>query len=139
MEDNCDNRLFTASVVCEEAPRRCKIVGQRVLGLDSTGIKHMTYRGQLLTIEGKDGDGDSVLIAFKMCLDESAKCYTSFFNHEKGYEEEGEAVNAWMNSVDISPMPCCVRIAMGSTICLAMLSVRWLLVVRWLVCAWSFV
>ena len=92
------NRFVSITVICHAACRRCKRVGQRIVGTDGAHMKHRLFRGQLLAMEGRDGNGKNVLMAFMLCPIENANNYRRFFTIMKGAEVDGELLAEWLDS-----------------------------------------
>ena len=110
MEVDDENRFVSVTVLCFAAARRCKL-GQDVFGVDGAHFKHSIYQGQLLALEGRDGDGKSVLIAFRICPKEDTENYEAFFHHLKSADVDAESFNLWINSSKVGEPTClCMRV-----------------------------
>ena len=97
MDTDKDHCFVSITIVSDAALRRCKLVGQKVLAVDGIYMKHRVYHGYMMAVEAQDGNGESFLLAVKICPNDSQKQYTGLFDAIKAHDVDGEPFGSWLD------------------------------------------
>ena len=98
MNTDEDHHFVSITIVSDAAVRRCKLAGQKVLAVDGIYMKHRIYRGYMMAVEARDGNGESFLLAVRICTNDSQKHFTGLFEAMKAHSVDGEPFGSWLDS-----------------------------------------
>jgi hypothetical protein len=97
-----DNRFVSITIISAAMVDRA-VSGMRLAEIDCAFTKHRLYKGQLMAIVGRDGNGKIIPVAIKLCPAENVEQYRQFFQSLKEFPLPNDDSGATLGSVINSP------------------------------------